>query len=140
MLPRRRRGAASVEFALTLPILISLGLGTVEFGWYFTQHAWIHHVARDAARVAVNSSQGAVQARAQAYAQELLVNEYGVDCAGGCVITATVNDTLVAGFYTLQLTVEVPYDSMTDFLGNRGVVIPTTLEATVVMPLMDQTP
>ena len=54
--PRRReRGAAAVEFALVLPLLLTLLFGIIEFGWAYAQMLDVRHGAREGARlVAVN--------------------------------------------------------------------------------------
>ena len=44
------RGAAAVEFALILPILLTLVFGIVEFGWAFGQQVSLGNAAREAAR------------------------------------------------------------------------------------------
>jgi Flp pilus assembly protein TadG len=44
------RGAAAVEFALILPILLSVVFGIVEFGWAFGQQVSLGNAAREAAR------------------------------------------------------------------------------------------
>ena len=44
------RGAAAVEFALVLPILIVLLLGIIDFGLYFYNDLQITHATRNAAR------------------------------------------------------------------------------------------
>jgi Flp pilus assembly protein TadG len=46
----RQRGAAAVEFALVLPLLLVLILGIIDFGLYFYDDLQLTHVARDAAR------------------------------------------------------------------------------------------
>lgn len=46
----RERGAAAVEFALVLPILVVMLLGIIDFGLYFYNDLQLTHVARDAAR------------------------------------------------------------------------------------------
>ena len=46
----RERGAALVEFALVLPILLVILLGIVDFGLYFYNDLQLTHAARDAAR------------------------------------------------------------------------------------------
>jgi len=46
----RQRGAAAVEFALVLPILIVILLGIIDFGLYFYNDLQLTHAARDAAR------------------------------------------------------------------------------------------
>lgn len=47
---RRERGAAAVEFALVLPILIVILLGILDFGLYYYNDLQLTHAARDAAR------------------------------------------------------------------------------------------
>ncbi len=46
----RERGAAAVEFALVLPLLLVLLLGIIDFGLYFYNDLQLTHVARNAAR------------------------------------------------------------------------------------------
>jgi Flp pilus assembly protein TadG len=46
----RERGAAAVEFALVLPLLIILLLGIIDFGLYYYNDLALTHAARDAAR------------------------------------------------------------------------------------------
>ena len=46
----RERGAAAVEFALILPVLLILLLGIIDFGLYYYNDLQLTHVARDAAR------------------------------------------------------------------------------------------
>lgn len=48
---RRQRGAALVELALVLPLLLVLLFGIVEAGWAFSQPLEIQHGAREAARL-----------------------------------------------------------------------------------------
>jgi Flp pilus assembly protein TadG len=47
---REERGAAAVEFALVLPILLVIIFGIIDFGLYFYNDLQLTHVARDAAR------------------------------------------------------------------------------------------
>ena len=49
---RRDEGAAAVEFALVLPILVVLLFGIIEFGLVFDAQLTITHAAREGARVA----------------------------------------------------------------------------------------
>ena len=56
----RERGAAAVEFALVLPLLIVLLLGIIDFGLYYYNDLQLTHAARDAARyLSVNNLAGA---------------------------------------------------------------------------------
>ncbi|MFI7580519.1 TadE/TadG family type IV pilus assembly protein [Kocuria kalidii] len=47
---RSERGAAAVEFALVVPVLLALLLGVIEFGHYFNVQISATHAAREAAR------------------------------------------------------------------------------------------
>jgi len=47
---RDQRGAAAVEFAIVLPLLMLLLLGILEFGWMFNQQISLTNAAREAAR------------------------------------------------------------------------------------------
>lgn len=47
---RDDRGAAAVEFALVLPLLLTVVFGIVEFGWTFGQQVSLGNAAREAAR------------------------------------------------------------------------------------------
>ena len=45
---RRQRGAAAVEFALVLPLLLSLLLGVIDFGMAYGQSVSLQGAAREA--------------------------------------------------------------------------------------------
>ncbi|MCM3484471.1 TadE/TadG family type IV pilus assembly protein [Kocuria rosea] len=47
---RSERGAAAVEFALVVPILLALLLGIIEFGRAYNAQISLTHAAREAAR------------------------------------------------------------------------------------------
>ena len=58
---RRERGASLVEFAILMPFLLLLLLGTIEFAWIFAQNLDVRHGAREGARLAaVNYPDGPV--------------------------------------------------------------------------------
>ena len=48
----KERGANLVEFAILMPLLMLLILGTVEFAWLFSQNLDVRHGAREGARLA----------------------------------------------------------------------------------------
>lgn len=49
------RGAAAVEFALVLPLLLTVLFGIIEFSWAYSQQLDVRHGAREGARlVSVN--------------------------------------------------------------------------------------
>lgn len=47
---KRDEGAAAVEFALVLPVLVALLLGIIQFGWYFFVANSASAAAREGAR------------------------------------------------------------------------------------------
>jgi Flp pilus assembly protein TadG len=49
-LMRSERGAAAVEFALVLPLLLTLVLGCIEFGRAYNTQISLTHAARETAR------------------------------------------------------------------------------------------
>jgi Flp pilus assembly protein TadG len=48
---RSERGAAAVEFAIVLPLLIAILCGTIDWGYYFFTREVVINAARHAARV-----------------------------------------------------------------------------------------
>ena len=47
---RPRRGANALEFALVLPVLITLLMGAIDFGWYFAQESLVTNALAAAVR------------------------------------------------------------------------------------------
>ena len=50
---RAQSGAEVIEFALTLPLLLLVVLGIVEFGFLFQQYEVVTNAAREGARIAI---------------------------------------------------------------------------------------
>jgi Flp pilus assembly protein TadG len=60
---KSQRGAAALEFALVVPVLIVLVFGITDFGLMFNNQAVVANASRDAARTATfGANQGAIQA------------------------------------------------------------------------------
>lgn len=53
---RRRRGVAIVEFAVVLPLLLTVLFGIIEYGWVFLIRQTLQTAAREGCRVAVLAS------------------------------------------------------------------------------------
>lgn len=74
-LDRRRqdRGAAAVEFALVVPILLLVVIGIFNFGFLFAQQIALNNGARQAARFAVVDGRdcGAIQAEGMSAAETI---------------------------------------------------------------------
>jgi Flp pilus assembly protein TadG len=121
-----RRGAATVELALTLPLLLTLTFGSIEIanGMFLKQALTV--AAHETARVAI--SQGETQANALAAGQRILTAR---NVNGGTIsLTPTVTSTTAAGtIITATVTAPASANSIgiSMFLGS------TTVSATVVM-------
>jgi Flp pilus assembly protein TadG len=106
----RERGAAAVEFALVLPVLLMLVGGTIDFGRLYYQQIVLSNAARDGARLAAMGSTyptATIKNRVVAAAAPLSVNIAGVTvpaCSGSpsqttvTVVPATAFDWTVLRF------------------------------------------
>ena len=61
------RGAAAVEFALVLPLLIAILLGVIEFGFAFNTQISLTQAAREGVRLEALDTGNAEQATRDAY-------------------------------------------------------------------------
>ena len=103
------RGAAAVEFALILPILLLLVLGLVEFSRVFNVQISLSNAAREGARVmAIKNDSGLARSAATAAAPS--VNPL---VAAGDI---TVN-TCTATIKTVTMTIHYDVDLLTGFFG-----------------------
>ncbi len=106
---REERGSAAVEFALVLPLLLTLVLGIVNFAIVFGQSLALNNAAREAARqgsvpgqtcaevVALGkASASAIAMKGTAVAATVTPCPAGDVCLGstpGQAVTVTLNDT-----------------------------------------------
>lgn len=118
------RGAAAIEFALVLPILLLLILGIFEFGRVFSIQVSLSNAAREGARVmAIQDDQAAARSAAIAAAP-------GVSPAIGAGQIA-ISPASCAGVEngTVQVTISYPVALMTGWFGaslpleGRGVMV-----------------
>lgn len=104
------RGAAMVEFALVLPILLLLVFGIIEFGRAYNVQTSITAAARQGARVMAlqnNSAQAKTAAQSAAASLGLTISQISVtDCVTGGTTTATVTYpmTFITGFFGSSIT------------------------------------
>jgi Flp pilus assembly protein TadG len=111
MRPRRneQRGAAAVEFALVLPVLLFIVLGTIDWGWYFYVSQVVTNAAREGARAGsltpTTGSDGTAISDAETTAEAYLT---GAGLAGG-------NATATTAGGAVEVTVVVPTGSLTGF-------------------------
>jgi Flp pilus assembly protein TadG len=89
---RDERGAALVEFALALPLLLVVMAGIVDFGFAFQRYEVITNAAREGARIASlpGYDSTSVDARVRSYVQ-----------AGLSLSPAALNQAMPSGAVTL---------------------------------------
>jgi Flp pilus assembly protein TadG len=105
-LNRRQKGAALVEFAILMPLLVLLLLGIVEFGWGLAQQIDVRHKAREALRlVIVDSPQADIEARVcgndivpSAAVTEISLDT-GLDPGTAATVTVTANLQQITGLF-----------------------------------------
>ncbi len=119
---RTERGAAAVEFALVLPVLIILVLGIAEFGHAFQVQGTLSAAAREGVRLmALQNDPAAARTAVRNAATSL---DPGVTNAQ-IVISPATCPTLSAGSTSVRLTVTYPMPYLTGFFGT-GVTLTGT--------------
>ena len=109
---RSERGAALIEAALTLPLLLLVCVGIIEFGRLYQTWQVMTNAAREGARIAVLPSQvnGGVDARVREYLQ---MGGLNTDNTVGVTVTP-VNVSIGAGgtASASRVTVTYPFSFM----------------------------
>jgi Flp pilus assembly protein TadG len=111
----RSRGAASVEFAILLPVFMAMLLGIVEYGWVFYQEFNVASAVREGVRAGVTVRQSASpDPVATAVARTTrAMQDLGVDITGA-TIAATY--TGAAPTRSLNVRMTMPYVRLTGFV------------------------
>lgn len=97
---KSERGAAAVEFALVVPVLLLLLVGIIEFAHVFNTQISLTQAAREAARtMAIQNNQSAAITAAQNGSPGLSPAVSGVTfsspaCTSGAEMTVTINYTM----------------------------------------------
>lgn len=130
MLGPRDRGAAAVEFAIMLPLLLLLVFGIIDFGRALNAQVTITQAAREGARLTALNEPN-VTARTQAAATGL--TGVGVTVVSACpagsgpTANADVRVTYAFNFVT-------PIGAIAAIFGKSGLGSPLSLSAEGVMP------
>ena len=103
----RERGAAAVEFALVLPVLVTLVLGIAEFGRAYNQETILAAAAREAARtMAVQNSAVTARTAAKTVASSLGLTDAQITglpttCTSGSTVNVTITyqSASLTGFF-----------------------------------------
>jgi Flp pilus assembly protein TadG len=125
----RDRGAAAVEFALLLPLLLLLVFGIIDFGRAINAQITLTQAAREGARLAA-LGQPNVVSRTQAAATGLSpVTVTVTSCPAGATQTT---DAVVQTSYSFNFV--TPVGAIAGLFGGGGFGSPITLTATGEMP------
>jgi Flp pilus assembly protein TadG len=124
------RGAAAVEFALILPILLVLVFGIVNYGDMLSVRQSVSQAASEGARAAaVNPGDNAAKIAAGRKAVDAALDAQDQQCsATGCTVTiAPCEGEITKSCATV--VVEIDYDGI---IAGFGLVLPDTLSYTAV--------
>ena len=112
---REQRGAAAVEFALVVPLLIVLVLGIAEFGRAFQVQGTLSAAAREGVRVmALQNDQAAARDAVRNAATSL--NPTITDSE--IVISPSSCPTINSAGTSVRLTISYPMPYLTGFFGS----------------------
>ncbi len=101
----RRRGAAVVEFAVVLPLLLTVLFGIIEYGWVFMVRQTLQTAAREGARLAV------LQTSVSPYANVLTRVSNVMQPTGLTTYEVTMSHATAANPVE-TITVTVPYNDV----------------------------
>jgi Flp pilus assembly protein TadG len=133
---RDSEGAAAIEFALVLPVLLLILFAILDYGWYFTQQILLLNAVQQGARASAGIQRadgedlGGYVDRIRQTAKDTVDNLYGfgsltglsveVDMADGVPETVTVG---VSGQPFSPLTGYLPDALVPDRLGARAQMV-----------------
>ena len=123
---KHRSGAALVELAIALPILLLLTLGLIEYGWVFLRVSQINQAARQGVRAAVRPD--ATEAQINSNVSSLM-NQAGLGNSG-YQLTHTDIGVAVGQPVTVQINVNYGPLSLT---GTSLVPLPGQLQGRATM-------
>ena len=115
---RSEHGAELIETALTLPLILLVVVGIIEFGWVFQKYEVITNAAREGARIYVLPNFGPADAvaRVQQY-----LTAAGLNAADATIPTpAAPTQTNLGTTCIWTITVSLSYPHQAPFLGGIG--------------------
>ena len=124
---RGPRGAAMVEFAIILPVLVMLLFGMIEYGWVFFKAAQVNQAARHGSRIAIRPAATEDEVTAAVAA---VMSGAGLGSSG---YTVTIGDLTVDVGEPVEVRVDVDYEDNIDLIGLPMIPIPDQLHGRTVM-------
>ena len=106
-LRQRRGGAQALEFALTLPVLLLLVSGIVDYGWFFVRQFQVEDAIREGARLGVTMKLDEDPVAIATARTERLLGSVGT--GRGAVAGSIIG---VPGEMTLHMYVEVEAEAL----------------------------
>jgi Flp pilus assembly protein TadG len=116
----RCRGAALVEMAIVVPVLLILTLGLIEYGWAFLRASQINMAARHGVRTAVRPAATDTDVT---NAVAWMMQQAGLQNSG---YTMTHSDLNVATGQPVTVQIDVNYGNLT-LTGTGFIPLPTQL-------------
>jgi uncharacterized membrane protein len=113
-----RGGGVSVEFALTLPLLLILLAGVVDYGWYFFVQSAVLNAAKDAVRMGVVADMGEDPGDLAEEIMTEVLDDAGLPCGGTCTVTGNI--TVISGYRLLEIEVDRPFDPIVGLVPTPG--------------------
>lgn len=106
-LKEKQRGAATVEMALVLPLLLLLTMGAIRYGWLFLKAQQVTNATRMGARTAVlpDATVEGVQANIAAL---MAAGGMGASGYSATITPADIGSLEVGDSLTVRITVPVP--------------------------------
>lgn len=115
------RGASAVEFAVVLPLLLTLLVGIIEFGFFFNQQISVTQAAREGARAY------AIEYKTPGFSLNNVVQQAAPSVTG---ITATADKTGCPADTNVTITASKNYTSITGWI---DFAMPATVQARAAM-------
>ena len=119
--PSRSRGAALVEFALVLPVIVLVFGAIIELSLFISTYHRVTRVARDAARVGsvvIEGDEGEgdlIEAAALEHAEIALAGA-GLACDGACEVETEWALDGDSGYFFITVEVHFPYTGITNVM------------------------
>jgi Flp pilus assembly protein TadG len=134
----RERGAALVEFAIVLPLLLLLIWGLIDFGMYINRVSMLNNAAREGARVGVfgpdpDEIEDRVREASSDFDQADLTVEVDCEKPDGTACPGVDFDSEWESGDMLIVTVNYAYDFMTPMPRMIGIGSSRTISSTVEM-------
>ncbi len=126
----RGEGAAIVEMALILPLLLLLTFGVIEYGWLFLKAHETTNAARHGARIACRPDATNSQVVAEVSA---LMDTAGLGDSGYVVSISPADISQMSSGETLTIKVEVPYEGNVELMSFPFIPVPSFIRASTSM-------